>query len=226
MCESSGLLNISSKQNQHKQDEVDITDDLDQSAYEAMLIQLDQESPNELLDNVLYYIAGFVVRSLLKGLKCDGCRSALLLDADDPHALHKGRYPLHAKLACFKQSGGLIFPSQSVLKIVKAVEVLFKNRVLFKDQQISFEKNLELKIQYGVLQQLGPDIFTRSSGHFFDHTIGEKCDHLSSLLKLVTKKYISLRMKTYGKQFTEMVVHKNNPSIHHQLTRTILFRNQ
>ena len=61
MCESSGLLNISSKQNQHKQDEVDITDDLDQSAYEAMLIQLDQESPNELLDNVLYYIAGFVV---------------------------------------------------------------------------------------------------------------------------------------------------------------------
>ena len=61
MCESSGLPNISSKQNQHKQDEVDITDDLDQSAYEAMLIQLDQKSPNELLDNVLYYIAGFVV---------------------------------------------------------------------------------------------------------------------------------------------------------------------
>ena len=99
------------------------------SAYEAMLIQLDQERPNELLDNVLYYIAGFVVRSLLKSLKCRDCRSALLLDVDDPHALHKERHPLHAKLACFKQSGGLIFPSQSVLKIVKAAKVLFKNRV-------------------------------------------------------------------------------------------------
>ena len=150
----------------------------------------------------------------------------MLLDADDPHALHKEQYPLHAKLACFKQSGGLIFPSQSVLKIVKAAEVLFKNRVLFKDKQISFENNLELKIQYGVLQQLGLDIFARSSGHFFDHTIGEECDHLSSLLRLITKKYISLRMKTYGKQFTEMVVHRNNPSIRHELTRTILFRNQ
>ena len=76
--------------------------DLNESAYEAMLIQLDQESPNELLDNVLYYIAGFVVRSLLKVLKCGDCRSALLLDADDPHALHKEQYPFHAKLACFK----------------------------------------------------------------------------------------------------------------------------
>ena len=177
---------------------VEVADDLNESAYEAMLIQLDHESPNELLDNVLYYIAGFVVRSLLKVLKCGDCRSALLLDADDPHALHKEQYPLHAKLACFKQSGGLIFPSQSVLKIVKTAEVLF-NRVLFKDKQIPFEKNLELKIQYGILQQLGPDIFARSSGHFFDHTIGEECDHLSSLLRLVTKKYISLRMKTYGK---------------------------
>ena len=62
---SSVLLNISSKRNQQRQ-EVEVADDLNESAYEAMLIQLDQESPNELLDNVLYYIAGFVVRSLLK----------------------------------------------------------------------------------------------------------------------------------------------------------------
>ena len=205
-----------------------VTDDIDLSAYEAMLIQLDQESLNELLDNVLYYIAGFVVRSLLKSLKCIDCRSALLLDVDDPHALHKDRYPLHAKLTCFKQNGGLIFPSQSVLKLMKAAEVLFKNRVLFTDKQISYEKNLELKIQYGVLQQLGPDIFARSSasGHFYDHTIGEECDHLSSLLRFVVKKYVNLRMKTYGKRFKEIVVHKNNPSIRHELTRTILFRNQ
>ena len=107
---------------------------------------------------------------------------------------------------------------------MKAAEVLFKNRVLYKEKQISYEKNLELKIQYGVLQQLGPDIFTRSSGHFFDHTIGEECDHLSSLLRLVTNKYITLRMKTYGKRFTEMVVHKNNPSIRHELTKNNSFQ--
>ena len=135
------------------------------------------------------------MRCLLKSLKCIDCRSALLLDVDDSHALHKDRYPLHAKLTCFKQNGGLIFPSQSVLKIVKASEVLFKNRVLFTDKQI-YEKNLELKIQYGVLQQLGPDIFARSSasGHFYDHTIGEECDHLSSLLRFVMKKWWSTKI--------------------------------
>ena len=56
MCESGGLFSIPSKRNQHQQEEIEVTDDIDQSAYEAMLIQLDQESPNELLDNVLYYI--------------------------------------------------------------------------------------------------------------------------------------------------------------------------
>ena len=43
LCESSGILNISSKRNQHRQGEVDITHDIDMSAYEAMLIQLDQK---------------------------------------------------------------------------------------------------------------------------------------------------------------------------------------
>ena len=35
-----------------------------------------------------------------------------------------------------------------------------------------------------------------------------------------------LKKKHIGKRFTEMVVHRNNPSIRHELTRTILFRNQ
>ena len=39
-CVPSGLLNISSKRNQQRQ-EVEVADDLNESAYEAMLIQLD-----------------------------------------------------------------------------------------------------------------------------------------------------------------------------------------
>ena len=72
---------------------------------------LDQEIPNELLDNVLHYILGFIVRSLLPKLKCKKCRSKLLLDADDPHSFKPLQYPIHAYFMCFKQRGGLLFPS-------------------------------------------------------------------------------------------------------------------
>ena len=99
-------------------------------------------------------------------------------------------------------------------------------KVLWLDRGVTPEKNLDLKIQYAVFKQLGPSVFTDSLSHYFDHTLGAECDHLSSLLKLVTQKYLTLRLKTYGKRFTEMIAHKNDPSIRHHLTKTILFRNQ
>ena len=65
-----------------------------------------------------------------------------------------------------------------------------------------------------------------SQDHFFKHALGTESDHLSMLLRLITLKYVSLRLKTYGKRFIEMVTHKNVPSLRHTLTKTILFKNQ
>ena len=123
---------------------------------------------------------------MLKKLKCEDCQSELLLDVNDPHGFKAASYPYHAKFTCFKQNGGLYFPSMAVLKIVKATEVIFKKRVVWQDKGISREKNLDLKIQYAVLEQPGHDIFTDSPNHIFAHSVSVKCDHLSSLLKLVT----------------------------------------
>ena len=64
-------------------------------------------------------------------------------------------YPIHTKFTCFKQNGGLLFPSVAVLKIVKATEVIFKKRVNWQERGIAKERNLDLKIQYAVLEQLG-----------------------------------------------------------------------
>ena len=89
-----------------------------------MLIQLDQESPNELQDKALYYISEFVVRALISKLKFKEC-----IGPRDPHALKVTNYSIHAKFTCFKQKGGLILPSPAVLKIVYAAEVLLKKRV-------------------------------------------------------------------------------------------------
>ena len=90
-----------------------------------MLIENDLNSPNILRDNVLYYISGFIVSSLLSKLDCSSCRSELLLDLNDCYVLNMSSFPFYAMFADSKQKGGLVFLSVGVLKIVKAAEVIF-----------------------------------------------------------------------------------------------------
>ena len=85
---------------------------------------------------------------------------------------------------------------------------------------------IDLKIESAVVQQLGNGLFNNVNGHYFEHEIGQEMDHLSSLMRAVIQKYVQLQLKTYGKMYTEFVVHQNLPSLRHQLNKTILFRNQ
>ena len=126
LCESNGLHNFTTKIHQYKEASTEIVLDSDLATYECMLIDLYQESPSELLDNVLYYISGFVVCSMLKKLKCEDCQSEFILDVNDTHSFKAASYPIHGKFTCFKQTGGLYFQSVTVLKIVKATEDIFK----------------------------------------------------------------------------------------------------
>ena len=219
-----GFLNFSLKsEGEQQNDEVLSEDDI---SCEQMLIELDQESQNELQDSILYYIGGNIAWSLLKALQCSTCKSAVLLDPENPHGEDMSSYPPEAKFTSFKQKGGLLFPSLAVFKVIKTAEVIFKRRVLWEGKEMSFRKNLKKRIESAVLEQLGLDIFATSQDHFFEHALGTESDHLSALLRLITSKYVSLRLKTYGKRFTEMVTHKNVPSLRHTLTKAILFKNQ
>ena len=122
-----------------------------------------------------------------------------------------------------------IFPNKSKQEIVhlkKKVSVIFQRRVIEQGKGICFDKNLSAAIQSAVVEQLGSAVFDQSQEHFFDHYLSTEADHLTTLLRFVTEKYVLLCLKTYSKRFTEMVVHKNEPSLRHRLTKTILFKNQ
>ena len=94
-----------------------------------------------------------------------------------------------------KRWGGFIFPSTAVVKIIKMSEIIFKRRVIENEKGITSERNLDLKIQSGILAQIGTDIFNNIGGHCGDHTTGEG-DHLTSLLRLIVAKYVSIRLKS------------------------------
>ena len=97
--------------------------------------------------------------------------------------------------------------------------------IIRSEHGITTEWNISLKIETAVAEHLGNTVFHADDAHHFEHHIGQKRDHLSSLMRLVTRKYLNLRLKTYGKLYTEFVVEKNMPSIRHELNKTILFRN-
>ena len=143
----------------------------------------------------------------MQKINCRKCRNELFLDPMDPTALTVESY---AKFTCWKQQGGLVLPSHAILKIVKATEVVFKRRVIDNKTSINIEKMLDLKIQTAVLK----------------NEIGQEQDHLSSLMRRVIQRYVHLRLKTYGKMFTEFTVHKNLPSVRHELNKSVLFRHQ
>ena len=114
---------------------------------------------------------------------------------------------------------------QEIVHLKKKVSVIFQRRVIEQGKGICFDKNLSAAIQSAVVEQLGSAVFDQSQQHFFDHYLSIEADHLTTLLRLVTEKYVLLCLKTYSKKFTEMVVHKNEPSLRHRLTKTILFKN-
>ena len=79
----------------------------------------------------------------------------------------------------------------AVLKIVKATESIFRQRVIEKQKGINYDKKQDLKIQSAVLYFLVPHVFRDSSEHYFQHSIGAESDLLSSLVRLTVKKYLS-----------------------------------
>ena len=94
------------------------------------------------------------------------------------------------------------------------------------ERGITTEKMIDLKIESAVVQQMGNGLFNSVDGHYFDHEIGQEMDHLSSLMRTIVQRYVRLQLNTYGKLYTQMIVHQNMPSLRHQLNKTILFCNQ
>ena len=117
-----------------------------------------------------------------------------------------------------------MFPCASVLKIVKATEVIFRGRVIEQGISIFTHKNLYGRIQSAVLEQYGPYVFNSSTSHFYEHSFGVERDHPSFLVKVKSEKYLHLRMATYAKKLSHMVTCKNVPSTRHLMTKQILFQ--
>ena len=95
------------------------SEDTDREIIEAeqMAVHLNDESQNDLLDNILCYIAGFIVKNLMKVVQCTNCHEEMLKHRDDPHGYSGISIRRDHLFSLCKQRGGIIISSSAVLKI-------------------------------------------------------------------------------------------------------------
>ena len=89
------------------------------------MLSLDQEDPNVIRDNFLYYTGGYVAMRMAAKVSCSTCKLLLFLNPSDPHG-QSLNVPKYALLTVRTQNGGLTFPAAAVLKISKTTEVIFR----------------------------------------------------------------------------------------------------
>lgn len=172
----------------------------------------------EAKENILYYITGYIVKKVCKLKDCSSCIESLIEKRNE----HDYSIPLtHKQFVLLKNQGGLIKTCDSVFKIIKESEIIFLYLT-------NYLKNINIP-------NLDNTIISHVINKFaLDSTIfnGLNCEnveildrpHKLILITLLVKKFISVRLHSYGKQFSSDLL---NPVCKRQkLTKTILFYNQ
>ena len=170
----------------------------------ADTLKLDQESIENALkttsitfvtENVLYYIAGYMLRSILKSIDCDLCvESSLVPKQMSDHQYFTSPY---GSLVQIKNSDGLIQSSYFVYKIITTAEKIFHLTVVDNPLKITSSRVLVLKMVYHIVKSCKWDKYIQNSKHAYQLEITSD-DHITQLLKTISSKYLYLRLNKYG----------------------------
>ena len=173
--------------------------------------------------DVLQYISGFVAKKILESLDCPECAASLYQNSDSSgdHA-----YRGHPSLLSCKRYGNLLVPSWSVTRVVQCVDKVAR-RALCTWSSISKETNIRITSE--VLNETRNTTFTSLTDHSRENHILDdslRDDHITILIKLIVKFYLTLFYHQFGRIFTERIIKDSKVSRRHKLTKQILFHNE
>ena len=196
---------------------------------EKLFIQLDSLNLSTYQESIIAYIAGFVVRKLRTKMSCAICVNALtqtrLTTQQLPTSHHSS-----LDLILSKDRGGLVFPSESVIHIIRTAEKAFRVAVAGCQpgtDKISSDRRLRLILSMGINRHLhAVSLFPTLHDHDVNDTdISMEDMHSTQLQKKIVAKYLSLRFRTYGKHYTKSVIQLNKEGVRQQHNKLVLFQN-
>ena len=169
--------------------------------------QLEEKNHSEFVENILYYISGYIVAKLIKSITCAACKNCLISRSlSTPRQLidhdYEGSRPDNQRASAdtqFVNKGGLTIPSKSVFDVIKYADIVFKACVCKDGRQISSGDRLRSKMIVEVSNHFFLD---KASGStiFADHDPemnDVNDDHRVKLIKHTADRYFTLRLFTY-----------------------------
>ena len=171
-------------------------------------------SLSKFVDNVIVYIAGFVVRSLQSELHCDICIGSLrYVRQDDVCQSDFG-------LIETKDRGGLISPSNDVIAVCKSAELSIR-KIIGPSQKPAIKNNVTVRIENVLSNFIGTNIFMSLAEHGLETT--PLNNHLVNLIRSIASKYIKIRLHHQCKTYTRLVQGENCRSV---CNKTVVFKGQ
>lgn len=151
---------------------------------------------------ILTYIAGFIVRKLLKVISCKTCAGSLLNQSFNEHSYSLSTYSLINS----KNRGGLVVPSNDVSDVVKICEKVFRFNVSgesLSQSKISKDNNLKLKLILNVNKVLDKNIFSNLNSHDVQTASINEDIHSTQLVKNIAAYFFDIRLARYAQDFNE-----------------------
>jgi hypothetical protein len=175
-------------------------------------------SQTKFVGNCLYYISGFISRTIANSLSCNDCILAMydcILDVPDGSV---------CSLVKRKDRGGLKCPSDSVYKIISVTETVIAREIICAGK-LPNNPMLRLQIQCKVIDILSScSLFPLFDDHFSHSVFVTGDSHYLQLIKLIISKYVNIRLKDYGKNYLlKHHFHHGKESSRMQLNKLILF---
>ncbi|KAM7311771.1 hypothetical protein ISCGN_008678 [Ixodes scapularis] len=167
------------------------------------------------VENVVDYIAGYVVRMLQRKITCPDCMAALQEQEGSGGLLLRR-----------KNRGGLLVPSSSVVVICKSTEKRLRRLEASNStcRKLIQRPNLQAAIVCATLHDLAEDqaeLFRGIHEHMFDTE--PQNNHVVELTKLTASCYSKIRLHHQARRFTEQSV---GPNIRSNNMRTVIFLGQ
>lgn len=138
---------------------------------------------SELIVDVVEYIAGYVVRSLGRKIRCEECLLAVTMDHDN------NPLNLTVNLISIKDRGGLTQPSPDINRLCRICEKNFKMTI----SKNKIKSNLNHYTNILLSHCANMNFFTESA-HL---SVGGEHNHKNWLIESIGKIYFSIRMKKY-----------------------------
>jgi len=171
---------------------------------------------SQFVDNVVVYIAGYVVKSLEAHIACEPCRESMIgvKMLDDVCRSDFGLLQL-------RDRGGLITPTADVIAVCKSAEHHIRHFIGPRHKPL-IGSNVRARICHCVLTDfIGRNIFMSLA----EHSLGMEpmSNHRVEMIRAVANKYITLRLHHQCKLHTRCVQGATCRSI---CTKTVQFKGQ